>query len=151
MTFDFSTLYTTIPHDKLNSRLQDLITHRFLYTNGKQCYKYIVLHHQKAYFVKDHSDCTPKLTETDTVSRLEFLLDTIFVVFDGQIFQQMIGIPMGTNYVSLLADLFLYSSEADFIQGLLKSGKKQVAQSFNFTYRYTDDVLSLSNSKFQIT
>ena len=79
---------------------------------------------------------------------LEFLLDNIFVVFDGQIFQQTIGIPMGTKCVLLLADLFLYSYEAEFIQGLLKSGKKKLAQSFNFTYRYTDDVLSLSNSKF---
>ena len=79
---------------------------------------------------------------------LGFLFDNIFVVFDGQIFQQAIGIQMGTNCAPLLADLFLYSYEAEFIQGLLKSGKKTLAQSFNFTYRYIDDVLSLSNSKF---
>ena len=79
---------------------------------------------------------------------LEFLLDNIFVILGGQIFQQTIGIPMGTDCVPLLADLFLYSYEAEFIQGLLKSGKKKLAQSFNFTYRYIDDVLSLNNSKF---
>ena len=79
---------------------------------------------------------------------LEFLLDNIFVVFDGQIFQQTTGIPMGTNCAPLLAYLFLYFYEAEFIQGLLKSGKKQLAQRFNFTYRYIYDVLSLSNSKF---
>ena len=55
---------------------------------------------------------------------------------------------MGTNCVPLLADLFLYSYEAEFIQELLKSGKKKLAQSFNFTYRYIDGVLSLSDSKF---
>ena len=48
----------------------------------------------------------------------------------------------------LLADLFLYSYEADFIQNLLKSGKKTIAKNFNFTYRYIDDVLSLNNPKF---
>ena len=79
---------------------------------------------------------------------LDFLLDNIFVVFDGQIFQQTIGIPMGSNCSPLLADLFLYSYDAEFIQGLLKSGKKTLVQIFNFTYRYIDDVLSLSNSKF---
>jgi hypothetical protein len=54
---------------------------------------------------------------------------------------------MGTN-CALLADLFLYSYEADFIQGLLKKNKKKLARSFNFTFRYIDDVLSLNNSKF---
>ena len=79
---------------------------------------------------------------------LEFLLDNILVLFDGQIFQQTIGIPMGTNCAPLLADLFLHSFEAEFIQGCLMSGKKKLVQSFNFTYRNIDDVLSQNNSKF---
>ena len=65
-------------------------------------------------------------------------------MFGGRVFQQTVGIPMGTNCVPLLADLFLYSYEADFIQGLLK----KLARSFNFTFRYLDDVLSLNNSRF---
>ena len=43
---------------------------------------------------------------------------------------------------------FTYSYEAEFIQNLIKSGKRQLAKSFNFTFRYIDDVLSLNNSKF---
>ena len=66
----------------------------------------------KNLFFKDHSNCTTKFTEIDIVSMLEFLLDNIFVPFDGQIFQQTIDIPMGTNCVLLLANLFLYSYEA---------------------------------------
>jgi hypothetical protein len=53
---------------------------------------------------------------------------------------------MGTNCAPLLADLFLYSYEADFIQGLLKKNEKKLARSYAF--RYTDDVLSLTNSRF---
>ena len=67
---------------------------------------------------------------------LEFLVDNIFVVFGGKVFQQIVGIPMGTNCAPLLADIFLYSYEADFIQPLLSTGKKLSSQ-FNFTYRYT--------------
>ena len=52
---------------------------------------------------------------------------------------------MGTNCAPLLADLFLYSYEAVFIQGLVQKGEKKLAQSFNFTFRYIDDVLSLNN------
>jgi hypothetical protein len=44
--------------------------------------------------------------------------------------------------------LFLYSYEADFIDGLLKKNEKKLARSFNFTFRYIDDVLSLNNSRF---
>jgi hypothetical protein len=55
---------------------------------------------------------------------------------------------MGTNCATLLADLFLYSYEADFIQGLFKKNEKKLTRSFNFTFRYIDDVLSLNNSRF---
>ena len=79
---------------------------------------------------------------------LEYLIDNIFVEFGGRVFQQTIGIPMGTNCAPLLADLFLYSYEAEFVQFLLKAGKKQLAQQFNFTYRHIDGVLSLKNTKF---
>ena len=48
-------------------------------------------------------------------------------MFCGRVFQQTAGIPMGTNCVPLLADLFLYSYEEDFIQGLLKKNEKTIA------------------------
>ena len=51
---------------------------------------------------------------------LEFLIDSIFVFFGGRV----------------------------FIQGPLKKNEKKLARSFNFTFRYIDDVLSLSNSRF---
>jgi len=45
----------------------------------------------------------------------EFLIDNIFVLFGGRVLQQIVCIPMGTICAPLLADLFLYSYEADFI------------------------------------
>jgi hypothetical protein len=79
---------------------------------------------------------------------LEFLIDNKFVIFGGRVFQQTVGIPMGTHCAHLLADLFLYSYEADFIQRLLKKNDKKLARSCNFTFRYICDVLSLNNSRF---
>ena len=55
---------------------------------------------------------------------LEFLVDNIFVVFRGKVFQQIVDIPMGTNCASLLGDIFLSSYEMEFIQSLLSAGKK---------------------------
>ena len=55
---------------------------------------------------------------------LAFLIDNIYVVFGDQVFQQSVGIPMGTNFAPLLADLFLYSYEAEFVQKLLRDKNK---------------------------
>ena len=45
----------------------------------------------------------------------------MFVSFGGTLFQQVVGIPMGTNCAPLLADLFLYSYEyKGFFKSLLK-------------------------------
>ena len=106
-SFDFSTLYTTIPHDKLKSRLASIIRNSFMFKNGNRRYKYLVLGHEESYFVKEHSDSKHKYSEDDIIKVLEFLVD-IFVVFAGKVFQQIVGIPMGTNCAPLLADIFLY-------------------------------------------
>jgi hypothetical protein len=50
--------------------------------------------------------------------------------------------------VPLLADLFLYSYESEFLQKLVKDKKIHEARAYNFTYRYIDDVLSINNSRF---
>ena len=47
---------------------------------------------------------------------------------------------MGASCAPLLADLFLYSYEADFIQGILKKNDKKLARSFDL----------LNNSKFLV-
>ena len=92
----------------------------------------MVLGREGPYYVKEHSDSKNKYTEDDIINMLEFLVDNFFVVFGGKIFQQIVGIPMGTNCAPLLADIFLYSYEADFIQSLLSTGNKKLASQFNF-------------------
>jgi len=79
---------------------------------------------------------------------LKFLMDNILVLFGGRVFQQTVGIPMGSNCVPLLADLFLYSYKADFIQRLLMKHKKKLTRSINFTFCYIDDILSINSSRF---
>ena len=45
----------------------------------------------------------------------------------------MVGIPMGTNCAPLLADLFLYSYENEFLDKLIKEGKRKLARKFSHT------------------
>ena len=63
---------------------------------------------------------------------LDFVIDNISAMLGGRVFQQTVGIPMGTKCAPLLVDLFFYSYEADLIQGLLKKNENKLAQSFNF-------------------
>ena len=97
----------------------------FFKKNGNRRYTNLVLGYEKSYFVKQHTDSSQKYSEIDIVRMLEFLIDNIFVEFGGLVFQQTIGIPMGTNCAPLLADLFLYSYEAEFIQGLVQNKQKK--------------------------
>ena len=55
---------------------------------------------------------------------------------------------MGTNCVPLLADLFLYSYENEFLDKLMKEGKRKIARKFNLSYRYIDDLISFNNKRF---
>ena len=47
-----------------------------------------------------------------------------------------------------MADLFLYSYEAEYVQKLLQDNNIKLAVSFNHTFRYIDDVLSINNCNF---
>ena len=102
---------------------------------------------EESYLVKNYSKSDKKYIEDEIVNMIKFLIDNIFVQFGRRVFQQTIGIPMGTNCAPLLAHLFLYSYEADFLERLLKQKQKQLAQSFNSSFRYIDNVLSLNNSR----
>jgi hypothetical protein len=119
----------------------------FINNNGQHRYKYHVQGRDKSYFVKQRSDSTKTFSETDIIKMLEFLIDNIFVMFGGRVFRPIVGIPMDAN-CALFIDLFLYSYEADFIQGLLEKNEKKLARSFKFTFRYIDEVNSLTNSRF---
>ena len=134
---------------KLKNRLKEMIHNAFQHKNGSIRYKFITLGFHKAYFVNsDKQKGKTCYTKEQVVSMLEFLIDNIFVEFGGRLFQQIVGIPMGTNCAPLLADLFLFSYESEFLQTLVKNKKIKEARLFNFTFRYIDDVLSINNPNF---
>ena len=128
-TFDFSTLYTSIPYDLLKCRMNSIINNAFKYKNGATRYTHIKVGRNKSHFTSDPLNGDNKYTANDICKMIEFLVDNIYVRFGGQLFQQMIGIPMGTNCAPLLADLFLYSYENEFLINLLRKAKKSLLES----------------------
>ena len=149
-TFDFSTLYTSIPHDLLKSRMNSIINNAFEHKNGATRYTHIKVCRNKSYFTTDPLNGDNEYTTNEICKMIEFLVDNIYVYrFGGQLFQQMVGIPMGTNCAPLLADLFLYSYENEFLDKLIKEGKRKLARKFNLSYRYIDDLISFNNKRFK--
>ena len=74
-----------------------------------------------------------------------FLLDNIFVQFGTKLYRQVVGIPMGTNCAPLVADLFLFCYERDFMMSLSDDKQADVIDAFNTTSRYLDDILNINN------
>ena len=55
---------------------------------------------------------------------------------------------MGTNCAPVVADLFLFCYERDFMLSLSEDNQSDVIEAFNSTSRYLDDLLNIDNSFF---
>ena len=66
-----------------------------------------------------------------------------FIRFGTKLYRQVVGIPMSTNCAPLVADLFLYCYERDFIMSLSDEKQADVIDAFNTTSRYLDDILTI--------
>ena len=74
-----------------------------------------------------------------------------FIRFGTKVYRQTIGIPMGTNCTSLVANLFLFCYERDFMKSLSRENQTDIIETFNFTSRYlqVDDLLNIDNIYFE--
>ena len=55
---------------------------------------------------------------------------------------------MGTNCAPLVADLFLFCYERDFMKPLSRKNQADIIEAFNSTLRYLDDLLNIDNIYF---
>ena len=131
-TFDFSILYTSIPHDLLMSRISTLIRNSFKKKDGSIRYKYIKVDGRRGYFSNSVDSGGDKTYNANQMCHMvEFLIDNIFVKSEGHLFRQVIGSPMGTNCAPSLLTSFFYSYESDFLDNMIRSGHRKLARSFN--------------------
>ena len=148
-TYDFSTLYTSIPHNLLKFWIIALIHNSFKRRNESNRYTHIKIMSGKGYFIDTINPGGNNQYTADQICRMvEFLIDNIFVKLGGCLCCQVIGIPMGTNCAPLLADLFLYYYESEFLDNMIRGGHRKLARSFNLCYWYTDDLIVFNNKKF---
>ncbi len=143
-TYDFSTLYTTLPHNLINDKLTALIQKTFARENAT----FLACNFDKAFFTSCIVKHYTMWTCDEVCKALSFLLNNIYVRFGNAVFRQVIGIPMGTNCAPLVADLFLYCYERDFMLSLSPDTQANIITAFNNTSRYLDDILNMDNPFF---
>ena len=123
-TFDFSTLYTTLPHDDL-IRCVVALYNRYIDSDIEILYKNRKLVINKMLFV----------------DILRFCIKNCFVHFNNRFYRQKIGIPMGSNFSPNMANLYLHFYESRFVDRNHNDGRNR----YKYTYRYIDDLLSINN------
>ena len=74
---------------------------------------------------------------------LVYLLDNIFIRFRTKGYRQTIGILMGTNCAPLVADLFLFCYERDFMKSLSWENQADIIEAFSSASRYCGDLLNM--------
>ena len=80
---------------------------------------------------------------------LHYLLDNIFIRFGSKLYRKIVGIPMGTNCAPLVADLFLFCYERDFMLSVSDNNQTDDIKAFNSTSRYLDDLLNIDKPYFE--
>ena len=123
-TFDFSTLYTTLPHDDLIRCLVALYNKYFTGDVG-------IRFNTKKIIV---SKC-------DFVQILKFCIRNSYILYDDKIYRQIKGIPMGSNYSPNAANLYLHFYEQKFLNINPIAGQIRYKNSF----RFIDDLLCINN------
>ena len=85
----------------------------------KECKLYLACNNKKAFFTSaDHYRGYHLWSCQNVCDALSFLLDNIYIRFGTKLYRQSVGIPMGTNCDPLVADLFLFCLERDFMKNL---------------------------------
>ena len=143
-TYDFSTLYTTLPHNLIKDTLVDLIERTF----QREDSLYIACTDRYAFFTSDAVRNYNLWSCQKVCEALTFLLDNIYIRFDSNYIDKIVGIPMSSNCAPLVADLILFCYERDFMLSLSEDTQSDVIEAFNSTSRYLSDLLDIDNNLF---
>ena len=132
-TYDFSTLYTTLPHNLIRNQLVDLIENTF----RREEALYFTCNEKRPFFTSEEHKKYELWSCQKVTDALIYLLDNTYIRFGSKLYRQNVGIPTGTNCAPLVADLFLFCYERDF-RSLTKEKRYDLIDAFNSTFRYLE-------------
>ena len=83
------------------------------------------------FFASEHQNRYKFWSYQKVCKALTYILVNIFIRFGTMSYKQIVGIPMGTNCAPLIADLFLFCHERDFMASLSYDKDAEIIQAFN--------------------
>ena len=111
---------------------------------------YLACNDKTAFFTSaDHYRGYHLWSSQNVCDALPFFLDNIYIRFGTKLYRQIVGIPMGTNCAPIVADLFLFCYEIDFMKNLSNDNQADIIKAFNSMSRYLDDLLNIDNLYFE--
>ena len=138
-SWDFSNLYTNIPHNKLMENIRffvlkvfSIIDKEYICSSPKS---------KSAYFSKSKSKHNASFDKHSLLLAISYIIDNSYIAYHGKIYRQILGIPMGTNCAPFLANLFLHVYEYKYLLSLVDDNKKDIALKLSNVFRYQDDCL----------
>ena len=140
-TYIFSTLYTTLPHNLIKEKLIDLIK--------REDSSFLACNERQTFFTSGDTKRYKLWSCQNVCEALIYLLDNIYIRFGTKLYRQIVGIPMGTNCAPLVADLFLFCYERDFMTSPSDVKQAEMIEAFKSTSRYLDDLLNIGNPYFE--
>ena len=110
---------------------------------------YIACSERQAFFTSEDTKRYKLWSCQNVCETLIYLLDNIYIRFGTKLYRQIVGIPMGTNCAPLVADLFLFCYERDFMTSLSDVKQAEIIEAFKSTSRFLDDLLNIDNPYFE--
>ena len=139
-TFDFSTLYTKINLTDLNNVLLSVLDKAF---KGGTC-QYIKISGAEAKFDKGKNKGI-SFTKQECAQMIEYIINNAYFCFGTRVYQQIVGIPMGTDPAPYIANLYLHFYESKWMEELAKTNFTAARRSYSHTRRFIDDLCALNN------
>ena len=109
---------------------------------------YIACNDRNAFFTSDAVRNYNLWSCQKVCEALTYFLDNSYIRFGSKLYRQIVSIPMGTNCAPLVADLFLFYYERDFMLSLSEDTPSDVIEAFYSTFRYLGDLLNIDNNFF---
>ena len=134
-----------MPHNLIKENLINLIE----WTFEREGWPYIACNEIQAFFTSEDTKRYKLWSCQNVCKALIYLFDNIYIRFGTKLYRQIVGIPMGTNCAPLVADLFLFCYERDFMTSLSDVKQAEIIEAFKSTSRYLDDLLNIDNPYFE--
>ena len=132
------------PSNLIRDKLIDLIERTF----QREGSPYLACNDRNAFFISENLKKNHAWSCQNVCDTLIFLLNNIFIRFGTKLYRQVVLILLGTNCAPLVANLFLFCYERDFMMSISLYKQANVIDAFNTTSRYLDDILNINNIYF---